>query len=142
VRLLVVAQGKLRDRGLRELADDYLSRIRRCVRCEELELRTDAGFGRVFASEATVVALDVAGRSVTSRAFSDLLAQWGRRGQGVIVFLIGGAEGLPSEVVRQAHERLSLSPMTLPHRLARVLLLEQLYRALSIQRGEPYARED
>ena len=141
MRLLVVAEGRLRDRGLRELADDYLRRIRRHTRCEELELRNAEGFRRTLAAEATVVALDVGGRSVTSRGFSELLFAWGRRGQGNIVFLVGGAEGLPSDVVGHAHERLSLSSMTLPHRLARVLLFEQLYRALSIQRGEPYARE-
>jgi 23S rRNA (pseudouridine1915-N3)-methyltransferase len=142
VRLLIVAEGKLRDRGLREVADDYLRRIRRHTRCEELEIRNAEGFRRAVAAEATVVALDVGGRSVTSRHFSELLVTWGSRGHGSIVFMVGGAEGLPSDVLRQAHERLSLSSMTLPHRLARVLLFEQLYRALSIQRGEPYAREE
>ena len=55
--------------------------------------------------------------------------------------MIGGAEGIPPELSRAAEVRLSLSSMTLPHRLARVLLLEQIYRGLSITRGEPYARE-
>ncbi|MBN1608925.1 MAG: 23S rRNA (pseudouridine(1915)-N(3))-methyltransferase RlmH [Polyangiaceae bacterium] len=142
MRLLVVAEGKLRDRGLREVADDYLRRIRRHVRCDELELRSSEGFGRVFAAGAVIVALDVGGRSVSSRSFSELLVTWASRGRGTIVFLVGGAAGLPSGVLKRAHERLSLSSMTLPHRLARVLLLEQLYRAISIQRREPYARGD
>jgi 23S rRNA (pseudouridine1915-N3)-methyltransferase len=59
-----------------------------------------------------------------------------------VAFLIGGADGLPPPVLQAAEVRLSLSSMTLPHRLARIVLLEQLYRALSILRGEPYARED
>jgi len=139
---LIVAEGKLRERGLREAADDYLRRIRRHTRCDEIELRDPRGFERVVPEEATVVALDVTGRSVTSRGFAELLGAWGSRGKGVVVFLVGGADGLPSAAIRNAHERLSLSSMTLPHRLARILLVEQLYRALSIQRGEPYARED
>lgn len=142
MRLLIVAEGKLRERGLRDLADDYLRRIRRHARCDEVQVRGDEGLRRAVPAEATVVALDVGGRSVTSRGFSDLLATWGSRGKGVVAFLVGGADGLPPDVVSGAHERLSLSSMTLPHRLARVLLLEQLYRGLSIQRGEPYARED
>ena len=62
------------------------------------------------------------------------------RGKGKIVFLIGGADGLPSEVLARSAEKLSLSAMTLPHRLARLVLAEQLYRAVTILRGEPYAR--
>jgi 23S rRNA (pseudouridine1915-N3)-methyltransferase len=142
VRLLIVAEGRLRERGLREVADDYLRRIRRHVRCDEIEVRATEGLRRAVPEDGTVVALDVAGRSVTSRGFSDLLAVWGSRSKGIIVFLIGGADGLPSDLLCSAHERISLSSLTLPHRLARVLLLEQLYRGLSIQRGEPYARED
>ncbi|HET9932448.1 MAG TPA: 23S rRNA (pseudouridine(1915)-N(3))-methyltransferase RlmH, partial [Polyangiaceae bacterium] len=70
------------------------------------------------------------------------LERWLAQGKGVIAFAIGGAEGLPAEFSKRAQHRLSLSRLTLPHRLARLLLAEQLYRALSIARGEPYARED
>ena len=59
----------------------------------------------------------------------------------MVAFLVGGAEGLPPELTRRAEARLSLSSLTLPHRLARVVLFEQLYRAMTILRGEPYARE-
>jgi 23S rRNA (pseudouridine1915-N3)-methyltransferase len=62
------------------------------------------------------------------------------RGQRALAFLIGGADGLPAEIVAKADFRLSLSPLTLPHRLARVLLCEQIYRAISKLRGEPYDR--
>jgi 23S rRNA (pseudouridine1915-N3)-methyltransferase len=61
-------------------------------------------------------------------------------GQKAIVFFIGGADGLPRAVVDKCDRRLSLSPLTLPHRLARVVLCEQIYRALSKIRGEPYDR--
>jgi 23S rRNA (pseudouridine1915-N3)-methyltransferase len=62
------------------------------------------------------------------------------QGSRGLTFVIGGSDGLPAEAVKRAHRRLSLSALTLPHRLARVILCEQIYRALSIIRGEPYNR--
>jgi 23S rRNA (pseudouridine1915-N3)-methyltransferase len=59
-----------------------------------------------------------------------------------VAFVIGGAEGIPKSLAAECDARLSLSPLTLPHQLARVILFEQLYRALTLIRGEPYARED
>jgi 23S rRNA (pseudouridine1915-N3)-methyltransferase len=87
------------------------------------------------------VALEVDGEAVTSTELSKRVERWSSTGKGVVAFVIGGAEGIPKDLSRSAVARLSLSKLTLPHRLARVLLLEQLYRALSILRGEPYARE-
>lgn len=141
MRLAVVAVGKLKERAFRELADDYLGRIRRYVRCEELEVKEAAALGSAPPSDALVVALEVHGEALSSEALSRRLEQWGSRGKGHVAFLIGGAEGIPAEVSRRADVRLSLSSLTLPHRLARVVLYEQLYRALSILKGEPYARE-
>ena len=89
-----------------------------------------------------MVALDVGGQEVKSSEFARLVERWSTAGKGDIAFVLGGAEGLPGPLVSAAHCRLSLSRMTLPHRLARVLLYEQIYRALTILRGEPYARED
>lgn len=134
--------GRLRAGAFRSLADDYLERIRRVVRCEEEELRDDRELARRWPTADTVVAMEVEGRALNSREFSERLAVWGCRGKGEIAFVIGGAEGLDPKLSGRANERLSLSRMTLPHRLARVLLLEQVYRGLTILRHEPYARED
>lgn len=142
MRLIVVAVGKLKDRGLRAAADDYLARIRRVVRCDEIEVKSDAALGRAVPDGALSVALEVDGDTPSSEAFSRRLEAWASRGKGEVAFLIGGADGIPGDVSRAADARLSLSHFTLPHRLARVVLYEQLYRALSILRGEPYARED
>ena len=140
ITLLVV--GKLRDPGSRAWADEYLGRIRRWVRCEEVELRDDAELrSRWPKDDEWVVALEVNGQGLTSTAFSAQLERWGSVGKGNITFVIGGAEGIPKGLSEQAKSKLSLSPMTLPHRMARVLLLEQIYRGLSILRHEPYARE-
>lgn len=142
MKLQIVAHGKLKDKALRSVCDDYIGRIRRYVRCEEIEVKDDSGFERAVGTDALLVALEVDGESVSSAELSRKLDRWLSQGKGVVAFAIGGAEGLPREFSARARQRLSLSRLTLPHRLARVLLAEQLYRALSISRGEPYARED
>jgi 23S rRNA (pseudouridine1915-N3)-methyltransferase len=142
VKLRVVAVGRLRQPALRALADDYLGRIRRYVRCEEFEVRRPGELAGVLPLGATVVALDVDGEEPKSAEFARLLGRWSTAGKGDVAFLVGGADGLPSDVLGAARHRLSLSRLTLPHRLARVVLYEQIYRAFTILRGEPYARED
>ena len=89
--------------------------------------------------EATVVAMEVEGQALSSEVFARTLERWGARGKGTVAFLIGGADGLPPELSRAAHARISLSTLTFPHRLARLVLVEQIYRAMTILRGEPYA---
>ncbi len=140
--IVVLAQGKLKDRALRGLCDDYLGRIRRYTRIEEQELKTADALARAVPEGALLVALEVNGEPLTSSALAQKLGQWQSRGKGNVAFAIGGAEGLPSELSRSAAFRLSLSNLTLPHRLARLILLEQLYRGFTILKGEPYARED
>lgn len=142
MRLLIIAQGKLKDRGLRALVDDYLSRIKRYARCEEIEVKDASQLLSVVPAEATLVALEVDGEQLSSSALATRVERWLGRGKGLVAFVIGGAEGLPKEIGARADHRLSLSSLTLPHRLARLILAEQLYRSLSILRGEPYARED
>jgi len=142
VRFYVVAAGRLKDKSLRAVADDYFARVRRYARCDEVEVKDDRALAKAIPPDSLVVALEVDGESVTSTELSQRVERWTSRGKGAVTFVIGGAEGIPSELSRAAAARLSLSRLTLPHRLARVLLAEQLYRALSILRGEPYARED
>jgi 23S rRNA (pseudouridine1915-N3)-methyltransferase len=141
VKLSVVAVGKIRERELRAVADEYVGRIRRYVRFEEIEVQNDAALARALPDGATIVALDPKGDSLTSTAFAKKLESYGRRGKGDVTFVLGGAEGIPETLVRSADARLSLSSLTLPHRLARVVLFEQIYRAFTILRGEPYPRE-
>jgi 23S rRNA (pseudouridine1915-N3)-methyltransferase len=90
---------------------------------------------------AVIVALDERGKSLSSRHFADLLANWRDHGEQEIAFLIGGADGLDPTLLAKARLTLSLSAMTWPHLLARVMLLEQLYRAWSLQTGHPYHRD-
>jgi 23S rRNA (pseudouridine1915-N3)-methyltransferase len=142
VKLRVVAVGRLREPALRTLADDYLGRIRRYVRCDEVEVREESELVGALSRAATVVALDVEGEELKSLEFARLIERSSMVGKGDIAFLLGGADGLPGPVLSAAQHRLSLSRLTLPHRLARVLLYEQIYRSFTILRGEPYAREE
>lgn len=146
MRVLVVAVGKIKERGARALADDYLARIGRYCRVEEIELKDGspeevaARFAKAIPPErAVVVALEVDGEAWSSQRVADFLDEGAATGVQSLVFLIGGSYGLPPTTSRGAHRKLSLSKMTLPHRLARIVLLEQIYRGFTILRGEPYS---
>jgi 23S rRNA (pseudouridine1915-N3)-methyltransferase len=144
MRLVVVAVGRVKDRPLRAALDEYFGRVRRYVPCDEIEI-PDAPAAKLApalskaTAGANVIALEVNGRALGSEAFAASVERWGSRGKGVVAFLIGGADGLPAEISAAASDRWSLSTLTFPHRLARLVLIEQLYRAMTILRGEPYA---
>jgi 23S rRNA (pseudouridine1915-N3)-methyltransferase len=140
VKVVLLAVGKMRDRHLAAACDDYLDRARRHLPIEVIEVAKDAELVRRIPSSAIVVALEPRGESWDTARFTDFLGQQMLHGTRALTFLIGGADGLPAAAVGRAAQRLSLSALTLPHRLARVVLCEQIYRALSILRGEPYSR--
>lgn len=139
MRYRVVAVGRLKSAALRAACDEYLDRLRRYARVEETEVKTEARLGGALPDGSRLVALARAGAPWTSRELAERTARWDLEGRDV-AFAIGGAEGLPQEVLGRAQEVWSLSPLTLPHELARVIVLEQLYRAFTIRRGEPYHR--
>lgn len=140
----IVAVGRVKERGLREAIDDYLGRIGHYAKVKEIEL-ADGNVGEVsaritksIAPRSRVVALEVEGDALTSAGLSKLIARAENDAVGSLVFLIGGSYGLPPEISKAADVRLSLSAMTLPHRLARLFLAEQIYRGYTILRGAPY----
>lgn len=142
MRIVVLAVGKIKEPALAEMCEHYVKLIGRHCPVDVKELKNDAALRKALAPGDIVVALEVNGQALTSTAFSKQVQTWIESGGSRLVFLIGGADGLPREVSAAAARQLSLSTMTLPHRVARLILLEQLYRAFSIWRGEPYARED
>ncbi len=146
MKLVIAAVGRVKEPELRVLLEDYYGRIRRYADFEEVEIREEradkaaAGFERalsVHGARAELVAMEVDGLALSSEAFAQRIDDAQRRAV-VPVFAIGGAEGLPSAVRARAKWKLSLGPMTLPHRLARLILAEQVYRGFSILKGEPY----
>jgi 23S rRNA (pseudouridine1915-N3)-methyltransferase len=145
MRIVIVAVGKLKRAGLRTELDDYLRRIRRYAPCEEIELKDGTPrelgerFARAIPARSLVVSLEVQGRPHDSPGLARFIAQCEQSAVAHVVFLVGGAYGLPAAVSRAADRQLSLSPLTLPHRLARLILAEQIYRAFTILRNEPYS---
>jgi 23S rRNA (pseudouridine1915-N3)-methyltransferase len=152
VRLRVVAVGRVKEPHWRAACDEYLKRLRPYATVEVTEIAdrdigTDAAKAmaaegadvlRSLADGSYVIALDLAGSQRTSEQFSAELAELMVRGRSDVTFVIGGSAGLATAVRERADALLALSKMTLPHQLARVFLLEQLYRAFRIMRNEPY----
>jgi 23S rRNA (pseudouridine1915-N3)-methyltransferase len=145
LKVRVIAVGRIKERGVREAIDDYAARIARYGRFEEVELKdgepaeVEARFRKAVGDRSRVIALEVDGKAVTSEGLAEVVGRAENDGVSALVFLIGGSYGLPGAISRSADARISLSAMTLPHRLARLVLLEQVYRAFTILRGEPYS---
>lgn len=138
--------GKTKDKNWRALQDEYLSRLSHFVRCEIVEIKDSnkETEGKLILEKVNqspfVCILDVKGRSISSPELAKEMENWQNRGLKEITFVIGGAEGLASGVVEKADNSLSLSFLTFTHEAARVILLEQLYRAYTIIRGFPYQK--
>ena len=140
MKLTILAIGKVKDAWVREGCEEYLKRLRPRLPIEVVELRDDKQIARHVPPRHALWALTERGEEPTSVGLAEKLRQNMGSGLPGIVMLIGGPDGLPAEVIQGAAYRLALSRLTLPHRLVRVLLLEQVYRALSILNDEPYHR--
>lgn len=152
MRLVVAVVGKARNAALGEAIRDYETRAARYWPLDVYEIREERASGssvdRVREREgarlservptrAQTVACDIGGRSLDSSQFAELL-QSARESDRDLAFLIGGAFGLAPDVAARSSMRLALAPWTLPHEIARLVLAEQIYRAGTIARGEPY----
>jgi 23S rRNA (pseudouridine1915-N3)-methyltransferase len=152
VRLVVAVVGKPRDRHLAAAIDEYETRAARYWPLDVVEVREASGRGVSAADARTregarllervpdaalVIACDERGDQLTSAEFARVVSGARERAQDV-AFVIGGAYGLPDDVRSRASRAIQLAPFTLPHELARLVLAEQLYRAGTIVRGEPY----
>ena len=152
MRIRLLAVGRLKDGPEREMVDDYLARAARTGKplgyrsVEEIEVEAGGGKSaegaRLLAkhADAILIRLDERGEAWTSAELSRRLKRWRDDGQSVD-FVIGGADGASPELAARARATLGFGVQTWPHRLARVMLAEQIYRALSIEAGSPYHRE-
>ena len=131
--------GKARDTHANAMAEEYIKRSTRFAKCEMREIQPRRFDPWTKHPTAAKVLLDPVGRALDSAAFIALTEKSERDGRD-LVFVIGGADGLPAEWKPRADLLLGLSPMTMPHELARVVLAEQIYRALTALRGHPYPR--
>lgn len=153
MRFRLIWVGKTRNEHLRALVEDYLKRLARFVRCDVTEVREGASANErvcleeeskritsVLASDALTVLLDVEGRQWSSPELAAEIEGWQTRGVKEVAFVIGGHLGVGREVAERTDVRWSLSRLTLTHEMARVVLVEQLYRAFTIMRGLPYQK--
>ncbi|MCA1590764.1 MAG: 23S rRNA (pseudouridine(1915)-N(3))-methyltransferase RlmH [Acidobacteria bacterium] len=134
--------GKTRDKNWKALEDEYYGRLSHFIKSEVIEIKEVRGTGAVelegkrilekLNQKSFVVALDVSGRSIGSEKLASEIEQWQIRGLKEISFVIGGPAGLSTEIDEKADFSLSLSFLTFTHEMARVVLLEQLYRAFTI----------
>jgi 23S rRNA (pseudouridine1915-N3)-methyltransferase len=142
MKIQLVMLGKTRRAECRTMLDDYVARIRRYAEVDLQELREDsAALKRLeFPAGATMVLLDAAGKQHTSAEFARWLGRERDRGIREVIFLCGGADGFPETLRARVNAKISLSTLTMPHELARVLLAEQVYRGFAILAGHPYPK--
>ena len=147
----VVTVGRTRRGPFLELEDDYLGRIARLApvrrdsapqsaarRPEERRAAEAAALTTLVGGRATLVALDSGGRALDSAGFREALLKW--RSRGEVAFVVGGPDGLDDSLLSGAAATLSFGPLTMPHEMALVVLLEQIYRALAAEQNHPYSR--
>ena len=131
--------GRPKDAHANALAEDYLARIARYTTAQMAEIRPDRTDLRAKHPTARKIFLDPTGQALDSAGFAALVGKAEMEGRD-LVFLVGGHDGLPSAWLAHADLLLSLSRLTMPHELARVMLAEQIYRAFATLRGHPYPR--
>ena len=157
VKITIIASGKCKESYYRQAVEEYAKRLRRYCQFQVVETpdlaspegASDADVLKVLKAEGEailsripdgsyVIAMDVAGKQTSSEAFAWEIERLMSSGSSHIVFIIGGSTGLSEEVLKKADRRISFGPVTMPHRLFRVVLTEQIYRAFRIIRNEPY----
>lgn len=153
MRLSILAVGQIRGSDEAALFDTYAKRIAQAGRHIGLdglhlnEIKEQSGANEKLLAQldarrdALIVALDETGKDMGSRQWAEKIGQWRDDGRGELICILGGADGLSQELRARADMCLSLGKMTWPHLLARALLAEQIYRAISILSGHPYHRD-
>ena len=134
----IVSVGRLRESYFVDAAAEYVKRIGAFGKVSLIDVKEDGALFQKIPHGAYTFALCVEGKQLTSEEFSRRLEQVYLSEKKGICFIIGGSEGLPENVKSACDMQLSLSEMTFPHRLAKIMLLEQLYRALSIHNNRKY----
>ncbi|MGB9496965.1 MAG: 23S rRNA (pseudouridine(1915)-N(3))-methyltransferase RlmH [Dissulfuribacterales bacterium] len=154
LRLSLIWIDKTRDAWLKAGIEHYIEKIEHYIRVQVLQVRgvrfarnmrpdevmkrEAKSITKVLPKGGFTVALDVKGRMLDSPGLAELLTDLEARGIKDMAMVIGGASGLAPEIIKKADESLSLSPMTFTHDMARLILVEQIYRACTINAGEPY----
>ncbi|HEX5965163.1 MAG TPA: 23S rRNA (pseudouridine(1915)-N(3))-methyltransferase RlmH [Pyrinomonadaceae bacterium] len=152
MRFRIIWPGKTKDARLRALIEDYTKRLSHFVRCEVTELKEPGRVDKTGIDKETkrisdglrpgavTVLLDPDGAEWTSQQLADQVRSWETNGIKEVAFVVGGPNGVGPELAARVDKRWSLSRLTMTHEMARVLLVEQLYRAYTIIHGLPYQK--
>jgi 23S rRNA (pseudouridine1915-N3)-methyltransferase len=159
MQIHVIAVGKIKERYFQDGIDEYAKRLRSYTSLRILEIPDEKVSSRATASQkrkvreregahllnavpsgAEIIALHPEGTDISSIELAERIGTWEVEGPHMVAFLIGGELGLSEQVLNTAHLRISLSRMTFPHQMVRLILLEALYRGFRQVRGEPYHR--
>ena len=143
MKLKIAWIGKTKEPAIQSLTDEYLKRLARYCEAEGIALKDEPALLKLCGREArpskpTVVLLDSRGKQFSSEEFAEFLGNHQDRNPLPLLFAVGPADGFAASTRQEANLLLSLGKMTLAHELARVVLLEQLYRAFTILKGHPY----
>ena len=157
MNISIITVGKLKEKYLKQGIEEYLKRLTAYAKVEMIEVADEKAPEELSDSEMVqvkqkegerilakvsqdtyVIALAINGKMQSSEELADTIDKLATYGKSKIAFIIGGSLGLSEEVLRRSNEQLSFSKMTFPHQLMRLILVEQIYRAFRINRGEPY----
>ena len=157
MNILIITVGKLKEKYLKQGIDEFVKRMSGYAKLEIIEVADEKAPEELSAAEMEqvkqkegerilskisqdthVIALAINGKMKSSEELADDLDKLATYGKSKIAFVIGGSLGLSDEVLKRANDKLSFSKMTFPHQLMRLILVEQIYRAFRINRGEPY----
>mgnify|MGYP002564408067 CR=1 FL=1 len=145
IKITILAVGKIKEKYMREAIDDYVKRMTKSYKVNFIEVheigtveKEGDELLRLMPEHACVVALDLRGRMLSSVEFAEFINSSAVNGVSHFVFVIGGSDGLDRRLVEMASMSVCLSKMTFTHQMARLILCEQLYRAMKINNGEKY----
>lgn len=157
MKITIISVGKIKEKYLKLGISEYQKRLSRYCKLNIIELGDEKVPDKLSPGQRQaiklaegqrilrhikkgmyVICLDIKGKMLSSEDLASLISKLGTIGNSHVAFIIGGSLGLADQVLEKAHYKLSFSPMTFPHQLMRVILLEQIYRSFRISRGEPY----
>jgi 23S rRNA (pseudouridine1915-N3)-methyltransferase len=137
LKLKILSVGKTKEKWLDNAFNEYVKRLKPSVHIECKWAKDTAQLVEWVQKEGAYLCLDPEGRLFTSEEWAHFLTQQWEKGGSRLTFVIGGAEGLPPEIKQQSNA-ISLSPLTFTHQITRLVLIEQIYRAIEIQKGTQY----
>ena len=141
MKINIICVGRLKEAYLLQAQKEYLKRLQPYATIKIIEIADDNNAETLLAKntqEGYIIALALDGKALSSDDLATKIKNYGIDGKSNISFIIGGSEGISQKILQKCHEKFSLSKLTFPHRLARIIWLEQVYRAFKIIKNEPY----